>query len=73
MPPIARLLVAASILLAHAARAEGPPTPEEERASIRLADPSLAIALVASEPAVVSPVAMAWDDDGRLYVAEMRD
>jgi hypothetical protein len=29
--------------------------------------------LVAAEPEVVSPVAMAWDADGRLYVSEMLD
>jgi putative membrane-bound dehydrogenase-like protein len=38
-----------------------------------LADPDLTIELVASEPEVTSPVAIAWDEDGRLYVAEMND
>ncbi|HAM70241.1 MAG TPA: hypothetical protein DCM86_01175 [Verrucomicrobiales bacterium] len=42
-------------------------------ASFQLADPALVIELVASEPDVASPVAMAWDADGRLYVAEMFD
>ena len=28
--------------------------------------------LVAAEPLVIDPVAMDWDDDGRLYVVEMR-
>lgn len=69
----ARLLLAVSLVLPHNARADGPPTPEEERAAIRLADPSLTIDLVAAEPQVVSPVAFAWDEHGRLYVAEMRD
>jgi putative membrane-bound dehydrogenase-like protein len=69
----ARLLVAVTLLLSHNAHADDPPTPEEERAAMRLADPSLTIALVASEPQVVSPVAIAWDENGRLYVAEMRD
>ncbi len=36
-----------------------------------MADPDLTIELVAAEPEVVSPVAMAWDANGRLYVAEM--
>ncbi|RPH38390.1 MAG: dehydrogenase, partial [Planctomycetota bacterium] len=31
------------------------------------------VELVAAEPQVVSPVAMAFDEEGRLYVAEMRD
>ena len=34
--------------------------------------PGFAIDLVASEPLVEDPVAVAWDEDGRLYVAEMR-
>jgi putative membrane-bound dehydrogenase-like protein len=31
------------------------------------------VELVASEPSVVAPVAMAFDENGRLFVAEMRD
>ena len=38
-----------------------------------LADPELTIELVASEPEVASPVAIAWDEEGRLFVAEMLD
>ena len=38
-----------------------------------LADPELTIELVASEPEVTSPVAIAWDEEGRLFVAEMLD
>src|SRR5205823_13900101 len=33
----------------------------------------LRIELVASEPQIQSPVAMAFDEDGRLWVVEMRD
>ncbi len=51
----------------------GPLSVESERKSFALADPGLIIELVAAEPDVVSPVAMAWDPDGRLFVAEMRD
>jgi hypothetical protein len=36
-----------------------------------LEDPGLEVQLVASEPAVRSPVALAWDTSQRLYVAEM--
>ena len=46
-------------------------TPDVELASFQLSDPSLVIELVASEPDVRSPVAFAWDADGRLFVAEM--
>ena len=35
--------------------------------------PPFKIELVAAEPLVMDPVAMAFDEDGRLYVAEMRD
>src|SRR4051794_30504446 len=70
---LALVLAAAAALPSHARADDGPPTPAEERAALRLADPSLTIELVASEPDVVSPVALAWDEDGRLYVAEMTD
>ena len=53
--------------------AEGPPSVNEARAAFRLADPSLTIDLIAAEPDVVSPVAFAWDEFGRLFVAEMTD
>lgn len=46
-------------------------TPVEELATFRTA-PGFRIELVASEPLVVDPVAMDWDDEGRLYVVEMR-
>ena len=53
--------------------ADGPRDPAAERATFRFADPDLVIECVASEPQVFSPVAMAWDERGRLFVAEMRD
>lgn len=34
--------------------------------------PGFALDLAVAEPMVASPVAIAWDEDGRLYVAEMR-
>lgn len=46
-------------------------SPAEEQASFQLSDPDLKVELVAAEPDVVSPVAMAWDANGRLFVAEM--
>jgi putative membrane-bound dehydrogenase-like protein len=48
-------------------------TPNEEQATFQFADPALAIECVAAEPWVVSPVSIAWDASGRLFVAEMRD
>ena len=48
-----------------------PLEPEQERASFALTDPALEVELVAREPDVVSPVSVAWDADGRMFVAEM--
>ncbi|MCP5069879.1 MAG: c-type cytochrome [bacterium] len=57
------------------ARTEVPPSPvlspDEELATFRTA-PGFRVELVAAEPLVVDPVAMDWDDQGRLYVVEMR-
>jgi glucose/arabinose dehydrogenase/mono/diheme cytochrome c family protein len=54
---------------------ETPPAPElspdEARASFSLA-PGFDIELVASEPLVEDPVAIAWDEAGDLYTVEMR-
>jgi len=46
-------------------------SPAQALASFRLA-PGFAIELVAAEPLVQAPVAMDWDEHGRLYVVEMR-
>ena len=46
-------------------------TPVEELATFRL-EPGLSIQLVASEPMVEDPVAMTFDENGRLWVVEMR-
>src|SRR6266849_5098085 len=46
-------------------------SPQEEKATFQL-HPGFKIELVACEPQIVDPVAMAFDQDGRLYVAEMR-
>ncbi|MGE3317225.1 MAG: PVC-type heme-binding CxxCH protein, partial [Planctomycetaceae bacterium] len=53
-----------------AAKAASPRSANDEQSTFHLADPNLTIELVASEPDIVSPVAMAWDADGRMYVAE---
>jgi putative membrane-bound dehydrogenase-like protein len=47
-----------------------PLTPREEQATFRVPK-GFRVELVAHEPQVVDPVAMAFDEDGRLYVAEM--
>src|SRR5579872_6703275 len=49
----------------------GPLSPREEMATFKLPK-GFHVELVASEPDVIDPVAMAFDEDGRLFVAEMR-
>ena len=53
--------------------APGPLSAADERATLRLLDPDLRIELVAAEPDVSSPVAIAWDENDRFYVVEMTD
>src|SRR2546425_9135988 len=64
------LLIALS---GYGAESAKPLTPVQERASFHFADERLTMELVAAEPDVVSPVAIAFDAEGRLYVAEMLD
>jgi putative membrane-bound dehydrogenase-like protein len=49
-----------------------PLPPDKARTAFRVA-PGLRVDLVAAEPQIESPVAMAFDEDGRLWVVEMRD
>src|SRR5262249_13993146 len=71
-------LIAVAVVLAPAADTQprpappGPLSPGDEQKQFRLA-PGLRIELVAAEPQIESPVAMAFDEDGRLWVVEMRD
>jgi hypothetical protein len=46
-------------------------TPEEELATFQVAD-GFVVELVAAEPLVVDPVAAVFDEEGKLWVAEMR-
>ena len=50
----------------------GPFAPQEALQTFRLPD-GFRMELVAAEPDVLDPVAMSFDEDGRLYVIEMRD
>jgi hypothetical protein len=43
-----------------------PLPPAAELNTFRVADPHLVVELVAAEPAVISPVSVAWDEDGRV-------
>src|SRR5262245_42341377 len=80
MKPI-RLLFAAPLLFAAASpfgfaqgkpESVGPLTPKEALKSFTVAK-GFRIELVAAEPDLLDPVAMAFDEDGRIYVAEMID
>jgi putative membrane-bound dehydrogenase-like protein len=50
---------------------KGPLSPREELATFQVA-PGFKVELVAAEPEVIDPVALAFDEDGRLFVVEMR-
>ncbi len=49
-----------------------PVEPKDALSTFRL-DAGLRIELAAAEPDVADPIALAFDEDGRMYVAEMRD
>ena len=73
-------LVAVIALLGSANAAGSPgaaeqPGPLSPAASLACFDvvPGHVVELVAAEPLVFDPVAICWDDDGRLFVAEMSD
>ncbi len=66
------LFVLLSLSLAvQAASVDGPLTPEQSIAAFKT-EPGLRVELVAAEPTVVDPVAMAFDEKGLLYVVEDR-
>ncbi|MFO0895990.1 MAG: PVC-type heme-binding CxxCH protein [Pirellulales bacterium] len=64
--------IALLLALAAPAAASPPLSPEDSLKAIHLA-PGLRAELVAAEPEVVDPVAIRFDERGRLWVVEMRD
>ncbi|NNL01186.1 MAG: hypothetical protein HKP39_02800, partial [Eudoraea sp.] len=67
---ILRLLpVAVLIVILHSCKKEPSPplSPSEALKSFELADPELEIQLVAAEPLVQDPVAISFDEGGRLW------
>ena len=50
---------------------KSPVSPEQSQKLFQV-DPGLRVELVAAEPLVQSPCAIAWDEQGRLFVAENR-
>ncbi len=49
-----------------------PPVPADKALDTFRIAPGFRLELAASEPMVVDPVAVAWDEDGRMFVVEMR-
>jgi putative membrane-bound dehydrogenase-like protein len=66
------LLLAAAVCVTGASTGS-PLPPDKEVATFHFADPNLTADLIAAEPEVVSPVCVAWDADGRMFVVEMTD
>jgi putative membrane-bound dehydrogenase-like protein len=77
-------IIATILFCAAAVSAAEPPVDAKDLPSIPPTEPSAALAtfqikkgfrleLVASEPDVIDPVAMSFDENGRLFVVEMRD
>src|SRR5688572_4771986 len=56
-----------------AAEVASPLSPADAQKAFVLADSSLRIELAAAEPEVIDPVAIRFDEDGRMWVVEMRD
>jgi putative membrane-bound dehydrogenase-like protein len=58
----------------HAAAAvKSPVSAQESLSLLKLADPRLKVELAAAEPQVRDPVAIAFDEQGRMWVVEMGD
>jgi putative membrane-bound dehydrogenase-like protein len=72
---VAVMVVAAACGLARAAAATPVHSPVAPRDSLQhlVVDPGLRVELVASEPQIVDPVAMRFDENGRLWVVQMSD
>ncbi len=68
-----KLLVACGLAFAafHLAAADSPLTPEQARKSFQIEE-GLRVEIAAAEPHIASPVAIAFDERGRLFVAESR-
>jgi putative membrane-bound dehydrogenase-like protein len=66
-------ILARALAAADPAHVKSPLEPAEAQKLFQLADPNLRIELAAAEPEVIDPVAIRFDEDGRMWVCEMRD
>src|ERR1044071_6167605 len=84
MKPLSVLTAAGAFFVSCWAAAGEPEVTEKELPRVPPTEPGQALStfqvkrgfhleLVAAEPLVVDPIAMAFDEQGRLYVVEMRD
>lgn len=76
LKPLGVFVLLASVSAASAAEENFPSFPATEPADVaktlRVKD-GFTLDLIAAEPLIASPVAVAYDEDGAAYVAEMRD
>ena len=70
LPALTLLLLVLPLCLGDPPQSPKPLSPREEQATFRVLK-GFRVELVAHEPTVVDPVTMAFDEDGRLFVAEM--
>src|SRR5688572_13229568 len=66
-----QLLVFLCFIAIRLVAEQGPLTPEQALRDFQV-DPGLVVELVAAEPVVGDPVALAFDERGRMFVAENR-
>ena len=78
--PLALFLLSLPVASLQAEPTVGPdqlphtaPTPPEKAAATAAVRPSFRMELMAAEPLIEDPVAMTFDENGRLFVVEMRD
>src|SRR3954454_18727399 len=69
---IAFLLVASAVFAAEPFPRVPPTRPEKAEATFEVQH-GFRMELIAAEPLVADPVDLAYDEDGRAYVVEMRD
>ena len=70
--PVACVYLLATCTPLASAEVSSPLSPAESLRHFQL-EPGLTIELVACEPEVIDPIAIRFDEDGRLWVVEMRD
>lgn len=75
LPSLLAIICAAALLQACSERSryEGPRSPEASMSTFEFADPGITAQVFATEPQVVDPVSMEFDEDGNAWVVGMLD